>query len=385
MKAIVFLGPTLSRTDAINLLAATYLPPARQGDIYRAVRAHRPAAVGLIDGRFLDTGAVWHREILWALSEGVHVFGAASMGALRAAELAPFGMCGVGQIFTAYRDRRWPGDAAAFEDDDEVAVIHAPAELGGVALSDAMVDLRATLDAAETAHVIAPSDRRLLTETLKRRPFAERSYAALLEDAARLLDAATAYRLADWLPDNKVARKRLDAIEMLQAMAALLADEPPPFTTDFVMQQPLFWRRFVARCDADEADALDPAAQRMLEWLRRDPNAWHACARAALGRMPPGIPLGLAGTPAAKEAPPHRALDKLRRERGLWQRNDLIAWMTANALDEAGLERLLHREHLLDRAADAEAPAGLLQAMVDHLRLSGRFAAIFKGMGGEPP
>ena len=69
--------------------------------MFRAVRAHRPRAIGLIDGVFLDVPAVWHRELLWALSEGVHVFGAASMGALRAAELAPFGMRGVGTIFAA--------------------------------------------------------------------------------------------------------------------------------------------------------------------------------------------------------------------------------------------------------------------------------------------
>src|SRR5215467_11177439 len=104
MTAIVFLGPTLPRAQAAQVLDATYLPPARQGDIYRAGRAFRPTVIGLVDGRFMDTGAIWHREILWALSEGIHVFGAASMGALRAAELASFGMQGVGQIFTAYRD-----------------------------------------------------------------------------------------------------------------------------------------------------------------------------------------------------------------------------------------------------------------------------------------
>ena len=114
MNAVVFLGPTLPHAAAADLLTATYLPPARQGDIYRAVRALRPVAVGLVDGRFLDTGTVWHREILWALSEGVHVFGAASMGALRAAELAPFGMRGIGQVFAAYRDFQhatWRGSA----------------------------------------------------------------------------------------------------------------------------------------------------------------------------------------------------------------------------------------------------------------------------------
>src|SRR5688572_32760283 len=51
---------------------------------------------------------------------GVRVFGAASMGALRAAELQPFGMIGVGQVFQAYR-------RGHLTDDDEVAVAHGPA------------------------------------------------------------------------------------------------------------------------------------------------------------------------------------------------------------------------------------------------------------------
>jgi hypothetical protein len=121
MKAVVFAGPTISRADAVAELDCTYLAPARQGDVFRAVRDFRPLAIGLIDGVFLDLPAVWHRELLWALAQGVHVFGAASMGALRAAELRPFGMRGVGRIYSAYETGLWPGFDEPFEDDDEVA------------------------------------------------------------------------------------------------------------------------------------------------------------------------------------------------------------------------------------------------------------------------
>jgi hypothetical protein len=380
MNSIVFLGPTLSHAEATGILAATYLPPAQQGDIYRAVRALRPGAVGLVDGRFLDTGAVWHREILWALSQGVHVFGAASMGALRAAELAPFGMRGIGHVFTAYLEGSWPGDVDPFEDDDEVAVIHAPSEVGGAALSDAMVDLRATLGAAEMAGVVKTADRQKLIKALKYRPFPERHFAALNEDAVRLLDQMVARRLAAWLPSNKVSRKRLDAIEMLRAMADFLATTPAPFAASFVMQQPLFWRRFVAQCDAEEEDLPDPAARRVLERLRCDPAAWHACARAALGRLRRLTSVAEANAEAAPQ--PRRAFDRLRRERGLWFRSDVLAWVTANGLDEAGLERLLRREDELDRAV-AEEPVGLLRAMADHLRMSGQFPAFLRDADGK--
>lgn len=63
--------------------------------------------------------AVWHKELLYTLQEGVEVCGASSMGALRAAELESFGMLGVGVIFQAYRDGRYPGfPHEPFEDDD---------------------------------------------------------------------------------------------------------------------------------------------------------------------------------------------------------------------------------------------------------------------------
>ena len=90
-------GPDASVPDARSVLDAVYLPPVRQGDVYRTVVRHRPRAVGIIDGYFQPVPSVWHKEILWAMAQGVHVFGSASMGALRAAELAPFGMRGVGR------------------------------------------------------------------------------------------------------------------------------------------------------------------------------------------------------------------------------------------------------------------------------------------------
>ena len=69
------------------------------------------------------------------------------MGALRAAELAPFGMIGVGAIFEAFRD-------GVLEADDEVAVRHAPADARLPPTSEALVDIRATLGAAGAAGVV---------------------------------------------------------------------------------------------------------------------------------------------------------------------------------------------------------------------------------------
>jgi hypothetical protein len=359
MSTVVFLGPTLSQTDAEAVLPATYRPPVRQGDVYRLVRDEAPRAIGIIDGGFLDVASVWHREILWALSQGVHVFGAASMGALRAAELDGFGMRGIGRIYAAYRDGYWPGYDEPFEDDDEVAVIHAPPEAGGRPQSDAMVDLRDTLLAAEAAGVIDRPRRDALTVAMKRLHFADRGF-------GRLADAAGDAAVRRWLLANQVRRKRLDAIAMLAAMQVFLADDPPPFQAMFRFERALVWEQFVAA-----ADPLDELEADVLTELRLDCRAWREVRRAALGRLHGPRPV----EPAALR----KVLDEFRRERGLWRRADLDAWLAANALDAARFERLLCREAALNAEA-AGRNTTLPFAMLDRLRLTGRFSDLLRAV-----
>jgi hypothetical protein len=110
----VFLGPTLTEKEARAELDAVYLPPAAAGDVYRLWR-RRPRAIGIVDGYVERVPAVWHKEIMWMMERGVHVFGSAGLGALRAAELDSFGMHGVGWVYQAFRQE-------ALDRDDEVAV-----------------------------------------------------------------------------------------------------------------------------------------------------------------------------------------------------------------------------------------------------------------------
>lgn len=366
MTAVVFTGPTLPAADAAARIGATCLPPARQGDVWRALRQYRPAAIGLIDGRFLDVPAVWHREILAALAAGVHVFGAASMGALRAAELDGFGMRGVGRIYAAYRDGAWPGLDEPFVDDDEVAVIHAPVESGSAPLSDAMVDLRATLDAAVEAAIIDGNASQALAAALKNLHFPERSFQRLAALAPSLIGEAAAARLTAWLPTGRVSQKRLDAIEMLDAMAEFLAARPPPFQPDFSFTRALVWEGFVA---VDAARLTEDEAL-VLEELRLDPSVWHAAARDGLGRL-----FSLDATGSPPPATVRAQMDRFRHQRGLARLRDITAWMEANAINEAGLDRLVRDEAALDELA-ATGASGWQARMLDDLRLSGRFAPL---------
>lgn len=231
MTICVFLGPSLPRAEAAARLDAVLLPPARRGDVVAAVLAHRPETVALVDGYFEQAPAVWHKEILWALRAGVAVFGAASMGALRAAELEQFGMIGVGRIFEAYRAGRFAPFEDRFEDDDEVAVVHGPEELG-YAGSLALVDARATLARAEAEGVIDAAAMQAVAAAGKALFYKRRDWPAILAEAGRrgVGDDALA-RLRQALPGIAVDQKRADALELLRLIAEGGAGEaaPPPF------------------------------------------------------------------------------------------------------------------------------------------------------------
>jgi hypothetical protein len=143
------------------------------------------------------------------------------MGALRAAEMHTFGMIGVGRVFRAFK-------SGILEDDDEVAVVHAPAELGYGALSDAMVNIRATLSRAERQGVISRVTARELTAIGKDLFFKDRTFDRLLADGERSLPVEVG-KLRAWLPVNKVDVKRADARALVRMLdRGVRAPRPRP-------------------------------------------------------------------------------------------------------------------------------------------------------------
>lgn len=211
MRIYVFSGPSLPVAEAKQWLDAVFLPPAAQGDVYRAA-LDNPVAIGIIDGYFERVPSVSHKEILWAMAQGVHVLGAASMGALRAVELSLFGMEGVGAVYEALA-------RGELEADDEVAVAHAMAEDGYRPLSEALVNIRATLRTAEQADVIARATRERLEAIAAGLFYPDRCYPLLLRRAMKEgLPHEELEALHAFLPYGRVDQKRLDAINLLEAM-----------------------------------------------------------------------------------------------------------------------------------------------------------------------
>lgn len=236
MSVYIFTGPTLTPAEAGRELTAVYLPPVSQSDVYR-VALRRPRAIGIIDGYFQGVPSVWHKEILWAMSQGVHVYGAASMGALRAAELAQFGMVGIGRIFTAYQQ-------GELEDDDEVAVRHGQAGVNYAPVSEAMVNIRFTLLEAERQGAIAAATREKLIALGKNLFHYQRGYDRLLQEGVQQrLPAEELAALRSWLPTGAINQKRLDAVAMLRALREFLAQDPAPQQTPYSFEATSAWEK----------------------------------------------------------------------------------------------------------------------------------------------
>jgi len=172
VKVLVFLGPSLSAAEASALLPCELRPPARQGDVFRAL-GEAPDALVLLDGVFESVPSVWHHELLAALDAGVAVFGASSMGALRGAELHPHGMRGAGRIFEAYRD-------GLLVDDAEVALLHAPAELGYRALTVPLVQVRAAAAWGQGRGALSAAEARALVRAAEGVHYQDRTWGEVL-------------------------------------------------------------------------------------------------------------------------------------------------------------------------------------------------------------
>lgn len=195
MTVLAFVGPSLSPAESKGL-GCTVLPPAAQGDVWRAL-ARKPKAIALVDGVFGQSPSVWHHELRAALASGVAVFGASSMGALRAVELAPFGMIGVGEVVRRYASGEWVDDA-------DVALLHADAEHDFRPLT---VPLAVVVDLVERWKT-TPRNRRAVLAAARALHFTERTWAALRAGLApELWSAFDAHRRQEG-PDVKARDAR---------------------------------------------------------------------------------------------------------------------------------------------------------------------------------
>ncbi|MCX7114339.1 MAG: TfuA-like protein [Gammaproteobacteria bacterium] len=209
----VYLGPSLDRKTATQLLPeANYHPPVKCGDLISLLRLS-PSKIIIIDGFYETAPAAWHKEILLAMELGVAVWGAASIGALRAAELYQFGMQGFGQIYHDFK-------TGVLTDDDEVAVLHGDQKNGYLAINDTMVNIRYTCQEALDKNIISSDMKERLVSYCKAQFYPYRSLmnAALHLTSEYPLEIDT---FIAWLREHGlVDMKRQDAMTVLRHCAA---------------------------------------------------------------------------------------------------------------------------------------------------------------------
>lgn len=367
---IIFAGPSLAGCTP-ELPDVAYLPPASQGDVYRAA-LKRPIAIGIIDGFFDRVPAVWHKEILWAMAQGIHVFGSASMGALRAAELASFGMVGVGRIFEEYRD-------GILNDDDEVALVHGTAEVGYREISEPMVNIRFTLADAESEDVLSSRVRTSIEEIAKKLHYPERRYSTILElGAASGLPDAELTSFRNWLPMGRVNQKYNDAVAMLDQMRDRFSQPVPQKTVSFSFEHTALWTELTRsagelRMDIDTGPQMI-TFEHVIDELKLNPHQYAEYRRAAMARLL-----------AVEESRRHgldvdeRLLSEtivcFRQELQLLEPEDLQRWLHTNQISQRDFIRLMELETRV-RWVESIMDLEIGRVLADELRVANRFSEL---------
>ncbi|HET9028536.1 MAG TPA: YcaO-like family protein [Candidatus Aquilonibacter sp.] len=147
----------------------TYLPPASRHDVLAAAQTYD--AVLVIDGVFHHDLAPSPKECFAAL-EHARMFGAASMGALRAAECAPYGFTPLGVVANWYVREVIDGD-------DEVALLTHPATFAPLTVP--LVNVRFIARAGHRRGLLSLDEHDRLIEAARAIFYMERTWDDVLE------------------------------------------------------------------------------------------------------------------------------------------------------------------------------------------------------------
>ncbi|WP_455645165.1 TfuA-related McrA-glycine thioamidation protein [Methanosphaera sp.] len=206
MTIIIYTGLSISFEEAKTILDAEYLPPVKRGDISNLLENRDDIGViGIIDGVFHQSPAVAHKEILAALKQNIPVVGGSSIGALRACELYPYGMIGVGDIFNDYK-------TGVIESDDDVAVALNPETLEQ--MSESLINMRYNLDAAREDNIITQEEEDELLAIAKQIYYPKRSFEYTIKKSN--LSENNITTLIKYINENKFDIKYEDAKKVIE-------------------------------------------------------------------------------------------------------------------------------------------------------------------------
>ncbi|HOV67995.1 MAG TPA: TfuA-like protein, partial [Methanoregulaceae archaeon] len=123
--------------------------------------------------------------------------------------LDSLGMIGIGEVYHRFR-------SGALESDDEVALVYDPES--GCALSEPLVNMRATLEAAVQARTVSAEDAESVLRAARSLYFPERTWSGVLRTVP--LGEEQRARLAAFVRTSAVDLKRADALAALEYIRA---------------------------------------------------------------------------------------------------------------------------------------------------------------------
>lgn len=216
VRPVIFVGPTMPLALASAILPdADFRPPLQRGGLDDIAPG---TLVGIIDGLLAETLAISPGEIREAIARGVIVYGAASMGALRAAEVPQ--IIGVGRVFQMYRN-------GVIERDDEVVVMVNPETFAPWTVP--MVNVRYAVERLVRSGTLRMDDGQAIIEAGLALHYGERTYPNILAHS-RLAQNRDLPEIIQLLETFDL--KRDDARSMLEQIAlASRSDQPRPPAT----------------------------------------------------------------------------------------------------------------------------------------------------------
>jgi hypothetical protein len=279
------------------------------------------------------------------------------MGALRAAELSDMGMIGVGQIFEDYR-------ADVLQDDDEVAVLHGPAELGYPALSVPMVSVRATVAKAVADGLVSLANADEMLGVAKSIHYQHRSWESICQALSHLKGIAD---FQAWVQTRQVDAKAEDACAMLRKMAEHLARSTPSLENPIRMERTLVWKGLRARVDGETTNG-----HAVLDELRLNPQLFSRLReRAALSLLAQEADMR-AGNSPDRDAVMHQ-MSLHRASAGLPRHSDLMRWLDDNDLNLDSYEAMLIDNTRIEGAI-ADRKNRIEVQLISELCRAGRYA-----------
>jgi hypothetical protein len=244
-----------------------------------------------------------------------------------------------------------------------------------------MVNIRATLRAAESAGIITSGTRLRLEQIGKEFFFPDRNYAAIVERGlAAKLPQTQLMRLRDWLPRGRRNQKRDDAIAMLRLMRQKLTSglkrKEVSFTFQNTAMWTLNWRHGQELRSETHGQPSAANIDAVLEELRLQGDGCRHHTLLALERffaIREAYRLGLkvdgAGIDEAKQM--------FCRQLGLDDSAQLEQWKVQQGLAAAEFDTLMADEarvrwiHQLSRSV-------LPTCLAEHLRLSGDYSNLVR-------